>query len=346
MKSLYSCIAAVAGFALLIGCSSGEKKGREQPRVQDTVQVSVATVQPDTFVETSTYYGRVKPVSESQVICYSGGKVERISADEGDYVKAGISLAAIDSGKAETLLETARLHERIAKKNYDQTKKHLAEGNASQLAVDQAHLAWLDAKNATIDADKNYRGALAITPLSGYVAFRFIDRFQELPPGTPVFTIEKTSVMTVEVALIESDAVRIRKGSRATVTTSENETFTGSVTSIALKASEGDKTYRTKITVANPDNVLRTGSTVEVALEVQRFTDALCVPTAVISSDGVQHSVMVCSPKSRAVRRVITPGPQSDSTTMVTEGLLVGDRLIVSGQQMVTEGAPVRITKR
>ncbi|MBN1759051.1 MAG: efflux RND transporter periplasmic adaptor subunit [Chitinispirillaceae bacterium] len=346
MKWFLHCGTVIAAFVLLVGCSSGDNKPGATEKVLDTVQVEVMTVQPDTFIETSTYYGKVKPISDAQIVIYSGGKVERLSANEGDYVKAGTSLAAVDSGKAETMLETARLQERIALKNYEQTKKHLKEGNASQLAVDQAHLAYLNAHTAAIDAEKNYQGAMAITPLSGFVTYRYINPYQELPPGTRAFTIARTSAMKVEVALIESDAARIKKGTGATITTSDKVGFIGEVTSIALKAEESDKTYRAKITVPNPDNILRAGATVEVAIEKRKYTDALCIPTAVIRSDGVQHSVMVCTVENKAVRRVITPGPQSDNITMVTEGLLVGDRLIVSGQQLVTEGTPVRVMER
>jgi membrane fusion protein, multidrug efflux system len=348
MKLLLSIPAAVALFMLSTGCSSKSEKQTDVPVVQeDTVQVAVMTVEPDTFTVSSLYYGRLEPVKESKLICYSGGNVQSVAVKEGAYVKAGSSLAVIDTAKAKTLLQTARLQEKVALKNYEQTKKHLTEGNASQLAVDQSHLAYLGARNSTIDAEKNYRGALATTPLSGTVIFRFIEPFQELPPGSPTFIVAQTRAMKVVISLIESDASQITNGTKASVTTPGTDgVFTGTVTSMALQANESDKTFRTQITVSNPDNVLRSGATAKVMIELHRYTDALCIPTPVISNDGVQHSVMVCSSENKAVRRIITPGAQSDSTTMITEGLLVGDRLIVSGQQLVSEGSPVRITER
>ena len=64
---------------------------------------------------------------------------------------------------------------------------------------------------------------MAITPLSGFVTYRYINPYQELPPGTRAFTIARTVAMKVEVALIESDAARIKKGTRATITTSDKD---------------------------------------------------------------------------------------------------------------------------
>jgi RND family efflux transporter MFP subunit len=347
MKFVFRCGLIVTAFVLLGGCSLSDRQKKGEPeKVQDTVQVAVMVVHPDTFIESSIYYGRLFPKNEARLICYSGGYVESIAAKEGEFVKAGASLAAIDSAKASALLGTSRLQEQIALKNYEQAKKHLTEGNASQLAVDQAHLAYLGAHNSTIDAEKNYRGALAITPLSGIVTFCNIEKYQEIPPGSPTFTIARTSTMKVYVALIESDALRISIGTRAVVNATDDTLLSGRVTSIALQATESDKTFRTQITVKNPGNLLMIGATAKVKIEVQRHSDALCVPTAVIRSDGVQYSVMVCTDENRAVRRIITPGPQSDSTTMVTEGLLVGDQVIISGQQLAAEGSPVKISQR
>jgi RND family efflux transporter MFP subunit len=308
----------------------------------------VQSIRSDTFTEYSIYYGRISPIDEAKLVCYGGGRVEALRAQEGEWVKAGVSLAAIDSAKAIILLETATLQEKIALKNYHQTKKHLKEGNASRLALDQAHLAYLSAKSARIDAEKVYRGALAITPISGMVTYRSIQRYQELAPGFPTFSISKTSTMKVSIAIIESDAVQVSPGSKAIITTplQPGKNWQGSVKSIAREATAQDRTFRAEIHISNPDGLLKIGSTAKVTIELKRHEDALCIPTEIIRTDGIQNSVMVVTDEGMAEQRSIIPGSQSDTKTMVTGGLTSGERIIISGYQLVTNGTPVRIVEK
>lgn len=335
----------VAVAAYLAGCTSNKAAESPQSQPKDTVSVVVMTMQPDTFTEYGTYYGRLSPLNEAKLICYAGGRVEALRAKEGDWVKKGASLAAIDSAKAETLLETAKLQEKIALKNYRQTKKHLDEGNASRIALDQARLAYLGAKSTRIGAQKNYRGALAVTPLSGLVTFRSISLYQELSPGFPTFSISQTSTMKASIAIIESDAISVSPGTPAEITSPHHEgrTWQGKVTSIAREATASDRTFRAEVHIANSDGTLRAGATAKVTILLMRHSDVLCLPTEVIRNDGVQQSVMVFSDKGTAVRRIITSGAFSDTETLVTAGLNQGDRVIVKGQQLASEGTPVRI---
>jgi RND family efflux transporter MFP subunit len=339
-------ISAIVIVGAVTDCSRVKKDvaGRKE---SDTLSVAVMTVRPDTFTEYGVYYGRLSPLEEAKLICYAGGRVEALHAREGDYVKAGASLAAIDSAKAASILELARLQETIALKNFELSKKHQIEGNASQLATDQAQLAWLNAKSARIDAEKNYRGALAVTPLSGIVSYRSINLHQELPPGAPTFSIVQTSTMKVSVAVLESDASHIKPGCKTYVSTEilGDSVLEGRVSSMAREAARSDNTFRTEIHVANPGGLLKSGATAKVKIELQRHTRALFVPTEVIRTDGVQYSVMIVYKSHTAKRRVITPGAQSDTQTMITAGLAQGDLVIVSGHQLAAEGTPVRIVE-
>ena len=349
MKQLLIVISALAALLVVIGCSKKETGDKDAAQKgKDTVSVVVYSIEPDTFTEYGTYYGQVSPINEAKLICYSGGRVEALYAQEGDWVKAGASLAAIDSAKAKTLLETAQLQEKIALKNYHQTKKHLEEGNASKLALDQAHLAYLGAESARIDAEKMYRGALAITPISGLVTYRSIQLYQELAPGFPTFSISKTSTMKISIAIIESDAVKVAPGSKAIITTplQPGKVWQGTITSIAREATAQDRTFRAEIHISNQDGLLKAGSTAKVAIEVNHYKEALCIPTEIIRSDGIQNSIMVVSTDGKAEQRSITTGSQSDTQTIVTDGLDAGDQIIISGYQLVTNGMPVRIVEQ
>lgn len=346
MKLFFITLIGTSALLAFIGC--GERKASTKKAVikQDTISVGVLTVTPGKFTEYGIYYGKIAPANEARLICYTGGRVEALHAQEGDIVARGFSLAAIDSASASSLLETAQLQESIALKNLEQTKKHLAEGNASPLAVDQSHLAFLSAQNNRINTEKNYRGALAITPISGLVTFRSVDLYQELPPGTPTFTVSQTSTMKVSVSVLESDIIHCKKGGKAEITIAQqpDQVWDGTMHSIAQQASTIDNTFRIELSIANPKGMLTAGITGKVKLLLKTHNNALVIPTDIISTNGVQQTIMLVRPDGIVEQRTIKAGPQSDTQTMVVGGLTPGERVIVSGQQLVADGFPVKIT--
>jgi len=348
MKLIIVFVLFMSCIALFNGCTKGSDKEQSETTKKDTLSVVVSEIVPDTFVEYGTYYGRITPLNEATLICYTGGRVEVLHASEGDWVKKGTSLASIDSAKAKVLLQTARLQESIARKNLKLTKKHLVDGNASQLAVDQAELKYLNAKAQRIDAAKNYRGAMAISPIPGIVTVRSITLHQEITPGYPTFSIAQTSIMKVSIALIESDASYVHPGSSVDITTAldPDKKWHGTIHTVAREATSSDRTFKAEIHIDNSDGILKAGATGIVRLALREYENVIVIPTDAIRTDGVRHSVMVVLDNGKAQRRTIEPGPQSDTKTMVKSGLSVGDRLIIKGHQLVSDGMAVRIARK
>ncbi len=340
------CILLLPGLLVLgVGCAK-EKTSRKE-KVQEPVPVQVDTVNPSAFTEYVTYYGRLKAIREAHLVCYSGGRVEKLKVREGDRVKRGASLASIDSDKALSLLKTVRLQEKVAKRNLEQLRRHLEDGNASQLAVDKAELSYLSAKNSRIDAEKNYRGALAISPISGVVASRFIEPYQELPPGSPLFTVAQNGKMKISVELLESDMALIQKGGKTELSLdiSPERIWKGKVQSIAQEASPESKKFKAEIHVDNADGFLKSGMTGRVRLKLREYQNAVVVPVHVVQNEGVRNSVMVVDDQGKARRRYLSLGPQTDSTVLVQTGLASGERFIVAGYHLVADGSPVVVDR-
>jgi multidrug efflux pump subunit AcrA (membrane-fusion protein) len=80
-----------------------------------------------------------------------------------------------------------------------------------------------------------------------------------------------------------------------------------------------------------------------VALILVRYDCAVVLPSDIIVSEGIERTVMVVDSNSIARRRFIETGPQSETSTMITDGLAFGDRVISEGFQMVHEGSQVKI---
>lgn len=333
----------VMGFMLV--CS--RKNGQNGQQTEEQITVEVITVTSQRFTEEAIYFGRLEPMETANLICYSGGRVEKINFREGQKVKNGVSLASIDGSRAYNLLETARAQLNIARSTLEQLKKHYSRGNASQLSIDQQNLTLLNANNDFLDAQKNYRGALAITPISGIVTTRFIEQYQELAANTPTFIVSRLDSLKVKFGITESDIYHVEPGSEVTLTIPmvQNKSWYGKIMVLARAADQQNRLFSTEAYFDNKDNELKPGTSGRIQLALVTFDSAIVIPTEAIVMEGVQYTVMIVDSRGIVRKKYIETGPQTDQSTMVKSGLKPGERLITAGFQFVREGMAVNTNK-
>ena len=345
LKFAYVVFGVCLLFLALNTCSKKENSnGNETETVRDTVPVSIVTLKEQDFLEYGEYYGNVQGIQEATIICYAGGIVEKISVKEGAYVKKGSSLARIDAERIDALCETAKLNEKIAQDNYERLKRHLAEGNASQVAVDQANLQWLNSKTQRIEAEKARRGALCITPINGIVTTRYIDLHQDLPPGTPVFTITQLHKVKVTVNIPESEIEGVREGNDAQVSFSifPGRTWKGNVYRITREASRMSKTFQAVLHIDNKDKTIKPGLTAFVKLNLLESKGRIVIPTGAILTEGTENYVMVME-DNKAAKKSIELGVTNKNQTVVKSGLESGSHLIIKGHHILSDGSLVKV---
>ena len=337
-------LAAAAVIVALVfsGCSDSQTQSVEEETQSVPVKVTEVSTQP--FVEYGEYYGEVTAVREARLVSALGGRVNAINVAVGQQVVEGQSLARIDADTASSRYETARLNEQIAREAYEREKRFLDMGNSSPVAVDNAHLAWLQARTQLLDAEKARDGALAISPLDGTVVAKHIDLYDELPPGSPTFTVADTSQMKVTVGVPESDMAELRELGSAEVRVSSmpGRSWTGSPQSIARKRSDRSLTFEVEILVDNPDGALLSGTTATVRLPLREYQQEIVIPSHVVQTRGTESYVMIAN--STTARRIpVTPGPSSETHTVIRAGLEPGDQLITEGINQIGDGTSVRI---
>lgn len=343
MKKTVSIVILIC-IIMFTGCNRS-KKQNTAVAAQDTVSVRVVEIHPSSFTEHGTFYGKISAINESHIVCYMGGRVEKIKYREGAYVKAGTSLACIDTEKADVFLQTAKLQEKISLLNYEQQKKHLAEGNASQMSVYQTNLAFLSAQSTRVDAEKNRIGAFAITPISGRVTASHISLYQEIPPGTPTFTVAATNIMKVEINISEYDAAFVKTGSTAQITADmfPDRVWEGTVKYMSREVSSDNKAFTAEVHISNKDGSLSPGLTGRVNLVLRKYDKIITVPVNAVKTEGVRESVVIAGPDNKAQRRFIKTGPQTENRIVVLDGLEEGLRLITEGHHLAKDGTPLRI---
>lgn len=192
------------------------------------------------------------------------GRVETLSVEPGDEVRAGDVLLELDNELLELQVEQAEAGVRAAQASLNQ----LTSDAASQAARDQAQ-ARLDQATATRDMAAVQAGYASVTaPVAGRVISVSIAGGENVSPGRTLVTIADLSRLYVSVYVPETEIAQLQVGVSATVTTgSSAESFEASVVRIASEA---------EFTPANVETKeQRVKLVYEVRLEVRNRADAL-----------------------------------------------------------------------
>lgn len=348
MRAIVSITAVVIAVAGLTGCNRDAKgENVETSTAQDTIPVRVAVVEPRDFEVQGEYYGSISGLKDARIIATGGGRVDALYAKEGDRVKAGQHLGRINADEAVNAYETAKLNVEITKDDYERLQAHLEQGNASKVAVDQARLAWLNAKSALLQAERVRRGALCITPIDGVVMSRGVELYQELAPGTPTFTVSQTRTMKVTVGIPESDIANVKVGNPAEVYFDlyPDRTWKGELVRLSREVSARTRTFDAELQIPNKGRLLLAGLTARVLLTLNNLSDQIVVPTSVIGSEKRENYVMTVR-DGKARYNMVELGASTEAQTVILSGVAQGDTIITGGQHLVSAGTPVKIVEK
>ncbi|ERK69738.1 efflux RND transporter periplasmic adaptor subunit [Leifsonia aquatica] len=149
--------------------------------------------------------------------------------------------------------------------------------------------------------------------------------------STAQFTIVGTGSWEVDLTVSASDLKSIAKNDQVELSTSDNDSFFGTVTSIGQLPSttSGSAAYPVVVSVTGSPENLYDGVSVTAAIVYERRTDVLTVPSAAITTaNGKSTVTKVVDGKN--VTTDVTVGETSGTVTEITKGLSSGDSVLVT----------------
>ncbi len=342
---------------------------KEAPRPQrPTPVVAVGAVEKGPVPYVIAANGEVEPNRFVSVQPQVTGQLTRVAFNEGDDVQQGQVLFEIDKRPFAAELERvqgvlARDEAQLTRARIDSTRyETLAkDGYVTREQYDQI-IGDLRAISATVAADRasverarfDLGNATVRAPISGrtgQLAFREgnVVRAQS---DAALVTINEVRPVLVRFAVPESDfaelrtrggmnkplPVRIRSAAGDTARVIEG---TLAFIDNAIDRSTGAVTLKAR--VPNNDGALWPGQFVQVSLELAVDSNVVTVPANAVMSAGSGMFVFTVNAEGNATRVPVTLGRQVGDRSVVTSGLLGGERLIVDGQQRIADGAKVQV---
>lgn len=278
------------------------------------------------------------------------GRIVQVSANLGDKVRAGQTLAIMDSlaiGEAHSALIRAQSSDRVAQADFKRAEALSAEEIIPQRELLRARGEMERARAELTAAQDRLRllgGTINVggraestfglgAPFSGTVIQKKAIIGELATPAETVFTVADLSTVWIEANLTEELLSKIKPGAAATVTVGAYpaERFAGKVTYVANVLDKDSRTIPARIEVANKDGRLKPEMFASASIEIGGAkAEALSVPDAAIVMLQGQPTVFV-EERGGFEPRSIEVGEKRSGRTLVKSGISAGESVVSSG---------------
>jgi len=309
------------------------------------------------------FTGTIKPWKRANIIPAIGGKLDRISVEQGDWVEKGDVMASLDMvpvriqlNQAEAAVAVAEVNLEDARTNYGRLLTLKKKGTISTREYEKARLAFESARAGLRQAEANEEMArynadeAAIkAPFAGHVTARYAEEGDILNPmpGTPgVATLMDISSVRIEGTVPAPEIKHTRKGLEAliTVDTYPDTTFTGSVYSVSPAAGIQTRSFPLEVKVRNPHLQLKPGFFARVEIIARERHDVPAVPVdALVEKEDKQYIFVI--ENNRAKRIEVKTGLREGLFVEIISGVTEGETVILAGNTVVADGNRVRVER-
>jgi multidrug efflux pump subunit AcrA (membrane-fusion protein) len=249
------------------------------------------------------------------------GRVSEVMVDLGQQVKAGDPLFRVSSPDVADLRAQARKAE--------------VDYQAARVVFERTH-AMVDAHaHAATDGDQVTDSFVVTAPRDGVVVEKTLVAHQSVSPdaGNTLIAVADLSSVWVVADLFEADAVDIREGAVAKITSSNASSgpIEGRVDAVSAIVDPGRHTVPIRVSVPNTDGKLRPNAYATVQFATAADAQALSLPSTAIVTDGAKQYVYVWGNEKTFTRRDVVVGASASGRTTVLKGLSESETVLVEG---------------
>ncbi|MBQ9451621.1 MAG: efflux RND transporter periplasmic adaptor subunit [Bacteroidales bacterium] len=327
---------------LLSAC--GQQKTEETPAFPAepvTPVVSVATAVRQQVPQDAVYSSTVQANVVNNIAPQSGGRIQKLNVEVGDFVSAGQILAEMDRVQ----LDQAALRLKNDETELARVKQLQAEGGVSQSDYEALELAFNVSKSSYENLQEN---TILRAPVGGVISARNYDRGDMYTMGQPIYTVQQITPVKLLVAVSETDYTRVKRGDKVSLTVDAlpGKTFTGSIIRLYPTMDAATHTFNAEVRVANTNRELRPGMYARVTVDFGAH-DSIVVPdAAVIKQQGSgQRVVYVLEPDNTVSIRMVTPGRHFGTSYEILSGLDEGTQVLTGGHTNLKSGDKVEVRK-
>ena len=366
---------ALATSIALVGCSKDPKDAQQGAAAQKMppLEVGVIVAQPQNVEQTVQLSGRTAAYEISEVRPQTGGVILQRLFAEGSYVQAGQALYQIDANTNRASADTARANLLRQQANLNALKvkegryRQLVGSNAiskqeyddihAQVLLAEADLAASQAALKNAEITLSYSTVRA--PISGQSSRSAVTAgaLVTANQAQPLTTIQQLDPIYVDINQSSAELLRLRQqmsqgnlnnsnNTRVQLTLEDGSDYPieGQLAFSDASVNPETGTVTLRAVFSNPNHLLLPGMYTTAKISQGILPNAYLIPQAAVSRLPTGQAVaMVANSKGIVESRPITTSGVQGNNWIVTNGLKVGDKVIVDGIAKVKEGQQVSV---
>jgi len=335
--------------AVLSTASCGMKKNKSDigitldggaQTVVPLVETVVAVVRE--VAQESAYASTIEPFATNNIAPQTGGRIQKINVEVGDYVRKGQVLAEMDRLQ----LDQTRLQLVNDSTEYSRIKSLYDQGGVAKSDLDAIELAYKVRKATYRNLEEN---TILRSPINGYVTARNYDRGDMYTMAQPLFTVQQVIPVKLLVGVSESEYTRVKRGDSVTLTVDAlpGRVFTGRINRLYPTIDATTHTFLAEVVVNNSDRVLRPGMYARVTVTFGVNPSIVVPDQAIVKQEGTgQRFVYLVQADSTVTYVPVTLGRHMGREYEIREGVAEGAIVVTKGQVNLKDGLKVRIKEQ
>ncbi len=314
----------------------------------ETVPVQQKVMELEHFSHYFEATGNVKAVYEAYISPQINGQITGVFVKEGETIKKGQLLAKLNTEITDNTIQEVKTSLDLATTVYNKQKELWDKNIGSEIDYLRAKNSKeaLESKLKTLQAQKDM--ATLKSPINGIVEQINLKRGEISAPGMQFMQIVNLNELYVDANISDAYLSKIKKGDII-------EIGFPSYPEMKLKVpvyrtgnvvNPQNRTFLIEAKISNPGHKLKPNMLATININDYSAENTLIVPSIIVKQDikgKFLYKIEKKDGKDTARKVYVETGMSEGDKTMVTKGLKAGDRIIVAGYNLVTDGIEVKV---
>jgi membrane fusion protein (multidrug efflux system) len=279
------------------------------------------------------------------------GTLEKVFVSEGQKVKKGQLLAEINDSGLNEQYEQMVIQAEFAKENFERTQRLWDNNIGSEMQYLKSKTDY-EASKKMVDQMKDRLSKTKIyAPFDGEIDEIISNVGSNLIPGvSQILRLVNLDIIYAESFVSEKYISFIGEGTEAIVQIPLlNMEYRSSVNQTGNFINPSNRTFRIEVPVENFDNRIKQNLDAKIKINIYKKDDAIVIPLRIVREDALgKNFVYVMSEDNKegvylTSKQFITLGNKSEDKVEVTEGLSLGDIVVLEGAYSVEDSQRVKL---
>ena len=279
------------------------------------------------------------------------GTLEKIFVYEGQYVKKGKLLAEINDSGLKEQLEQLTIQANFAKENFERTERLWNNNIGSEIQFLKSKTDFESSQKMVEQMKDRLAKTKIYAPFDGEVDEIISNQGSNLIPGvSQILRLVNLDKIYAEASVSEKYISFIEEGTEAIVQVPLlGKEIKSQIIQTGNFINPSNRTFRVEVPVENIDNKIKQNLDAKIKINIYSKKDAVVIPLRIVREDASgRNFVYVMNQDVKegvyvTTKTFISLGNKNNTDVEVTEGLKIGDMLVLEGASIVEDSQRVKL---